>query len=52
MYSRYMLRLVHFIERTYLISGNGTPSPRNGSVENDQHQKMINMVNSENDQHI
>ena len=23
-----------------------------GSVENDQHQKMINMVNSENDQHI
>ena len=22
------------------------------SVENDQHQKMINMVNSENDQHI
>ena len=24
----------------------------NGSVENDQHQKMINMVNSENDHHI
>ena len=23
-----------------------------GSTENDQHQKMINMVNSENDQHI
>ena len=23
-----------------------------GSVENDQHQKMINMVNSENDHHI
>ena len=30
-YSRYRLRLVHFIERTYLISGNGTPSPRNDS---------------------
>ena len=31
-YSRYRLRLVvHLIERTYLISGNGTPSPRNDS---------------------